>query len=101
MKASVFQTLAFFGLAGRITCFGFTKVANIDMSKSALTTGRLNHRINNISTDNVTFMPYNILKDLFAENCPQFVYKEQLSNSLDFPSADDERALKCLLFQKC
>ncbi|MCF6339190.1 MAG: class I SAM-dependent methyltransferase [Sulfurimonas sp.] len=37
-------------------------VSNIDMSKNALTTGRLNHHINNIDTKNVSFLPYNILK---------------------------------------
>ncbi len=142
---------------------GASEVVNVDMSKGALTTGRTNHRINDISTDNVTFMPYNILKswgrikrkgpydiiiidpptfqkgsfaadkdyakilrklpelasadctilaalnspdhdtsflkNLFTENCPQFAYKERLANSPNFPSADEERSLKCLLFQ--
>lgn len=38
------------------------KVVNVDMSKPALTTGRENHRINDLDTKNVEFMPYNILK---------------------------------------
>ena len=38
------------------------KSVNVDMSKSALNTGRQNHRINNLDTKNVHFMPYNILK---------------------------------------
>ena len=41
---------------------GAKSVSNIDMSKSALTTGRTNHHINNIDTYNVKFSPYNILK---------------------------------------
>lgn len=39
-----------------------SKVVNVDMSKSALTTGRENHRINDLDTKKVKFMPYNILK---------------------------------------
>lgn len=41
---------------------GAKKVVNVDMSKGALSTGRTNHRINNLDTKNVQFMPYNILK---------------------------------------
>ncbi len=41
---------------------GAKSVTNVDMSKSALTAGRENHRINGISTENINFMPYNILK---------------------------------------
>jgi len=37
-------------------------VTNIDMAKNALTTGRTNHHINNISTSNIKFWPHNILK---------------------------------------
>lgn len=39
-----------------------SKVVNVDMSKGALTQGRKNHHINNLSTKNIEFMPYNILK---------------------------------------
>lgn len=38
------------------------KVVNIDMAKGALTTGRVNHRLNNHDTKKVKFLPYNILK---------------------------------------
>ena len=41
---------------------GAKSVTNVDMSKSALTAGRENHRINGIGTENINFMPYNILK---------------------------------------
>ena len=41
---------------------GAFKVVNVDMSKSALTIGRENHRINNLDTKKVKFMPYDILK---------------------------------------
>lgn len=37
-------------------------VSNIDMSKNALSTGRVNHHINNLDTRDVSFHPYNILK---------------------------------------
>jgi len=37
-------------------------VVNVDMSKGALTQGRANHHLNNLSTKDVQFMPYNILK---------------------------------------
>jgi 23S rRNA (cytosine1962-C5)-methyltransferase len=39
-----------------------SSVVNMDMSKSALSIGRENHRINNLSTANVKFYPHNILK---------------------------------------
>lgn len=41
---------------------GAKQVVNVDMSKGALSTGRENHRINNLDTKNVKFLPYNILK---------------------------------------
>ena len=41
---------------------GASHVVNVDMSKGALSVGRENHRLNKLSTDEVTFMPYNILK---------------------------------------
>lgn len=41
---------------------GASKVVNVDMSKAALTIGRENHRINNLDTKKVKFMPYDILK---------------------------------------
>lgn len=143
---------------------GADYVVNVDMSKSALSTGRENHRINCQSTENVSFMPYNILKSwgrikkkgpydliiidpptlqkgsfvadkdyvkilrklselssddcivlsalnspdhdtdflkqLFAENCPDFSYEFRLDNSAEFPSLDYERSLKCLIFKR-
>ncbi len=41
---------------------GAKTVSNIDMSKGALSTGRINHHLNNIDTKGVSFLPYNILK---------------------------------------
>ena len=41
---------------------GANHVVNVDMSKGALSVGRENHRLNNLPTSDVTFMPYNILK---------------------------------------
>lgn len=39
-----------------------TSVVNVDMNKNVLTMGRENHRLNELNTKNVEFMPYNILK---------------------------------------
>lgn len=54
------------------TLGGAEKVTNVDMSKSALSTGRENHHINAISTSNIDFMPYNILKSFsrIKKNAP-------------------------------
>jgi len=41
---------------------GASKVSNIDMSKGALSTGRLNHHLNDLEMKGVSFHPYNILK---------------------------------------
>ncbi|MEA2017113.1 MAG: class I SAM-dependent methyltransferase [Campylobacterota bacterium] len=41
---------------------GAISVTNIDMAKSALSTGRANHHLNNFDTYNVKFYPHNILK---------------------------------------
>ncbi|MEA3288741.1 MAG: class I SAM-dependent methyltransferase [Campylobacterota bacterium] len=51
---------------------GAIKVTNVDMAKGALTTGRENHHINDISTYNIQFMPYNILKSFsrIKKNAP-------------------------------
>lgn len=38
------------------------QVVNVDMAKGALSTGRVNHHLNNLDTKKVKFMPYNILK---------------------------------------
>lgn len=41
---------------------GAKQVVNVDMAKGALTIGRENHRVNNLDTKKVKFLPYNILK---------------------------------------
>ncbi|WP_418186714.1 class I SAM-dependent methyltransferase [Aliarcobacter lanthieri] len=43
---------------------GASKVVNVDMSKPSLSIGRENHRINNLDTKIVKFLPYNILKSI-------------------------------------
>ena len=143
---------------------GAHAVVNVDMAKGALSTGRDNHRFNDLDIRGCRFMPYNILKswsrikkagpydliiidppsfqrgsfaatsdyvkiikrldqlatenctvlsalnapelntdfikDLFKENAPDFVYVKRLENMESFPSSDDERSLKNLIFQK-
>lgn len=41
---------------------GARSVVNVDMSKSALSSGKANHALNNIDTRGISFLPYNILK---------------------------------------
>lgn len=41
---------------------GADSVVNVDMSKRVLTTGRDNHRVNNLERRGTRYMPYNILK---------------------------------------
>jgi 23S rRNA (cytosine1962-C5)-methyltransferase len=41
---------------------GAISVVNMDMAKGALSTGRINHQLNNLDTKNVKFYPHNILK---------------------------------------
>jgi len=49
-----------FSLAAK---FGKAKeVVNVDMSKSALSTGKANHALNKLDPRGVSFLPYNILK---------------------------------------
>lgn len=143
---------------------GAASVVNVDMNKNVLTTGRENHRLNNLDTKKVQFMPYNILKswsrirkagpydliiidppsfqkgsfaatsdyakiirrlhefaapectvlaalnapeldtafikDLFCENAPEFRYIKRLENLESFPTNDEERNLKNLIFKK-
>ena len=143
---------------------GARAVVNVDMAKGALSTGRDNHRFNDLDIRGCRFMPYNILKswsrikkagpydliiidppsfqrgsfaatsdyvkiikrldqlaaenctvlsalnapelntdfikDLFKENAPDFVYVKRLENMESFPSSDNERSLKNLIFQK-
>lgn len=139
-------------------------VTNVDMSKNSLSKGRENHHLNNLSTKNVSFMPYNILKsfsrikknapydiiiidpptlqkgsfeakndyrkiikklnqlasnqclvlaclnspnldesfliDLFKKEAPQFIFKKRLENLKEFPTIDEQRTLKNLVFIK-
>lgn len=143
---------------------GAKSVVNVDMSRSALTTGRENHRLNELDPKSSQFMPYNILKSwsrirkagpyemiiidppsfqkgsfaatndyekiirrlkemaaeectvlsalnapeldtgfikrLFRENAPEFKFAGRLDNMESFPSSDDERSLKNLIFKK-
>lgn len=143
---------------------GADSVVNVDMAKGALSTGRDNHRLNDIDIRGCRFMPYNILKSwsrirkagpyemiiidppsfqrgsfaatndyvkiikrleqlaaqkcivlsalnapelesdfiktLFAEHAPEFKFIKRLENLETFPSSDEERALKNLIFQK-
>ena len=143
---------------------GADRVVNVDMAKGALSTGRDNHRLNDLDIRGCRFMPYNILKswsrikkagpydmiiidppsfqrgsfaatsdyekiikrldqlaaenctvlsalnapelgtdfikELFQENAPEFTYVKRLENLSSFPSSDDERSLKNLIFQK-
>ncbi|NHN36276.1 methyltransferase [Pseudomaricurvus alcaniphilus] len=41
---------------------GAAAVVNVDMSRAALGRGRDNHRLNGLGTDNIDFLPLNILK---------------------------------------
>ena len=139
-------------------------VVNIDMAKNALSTGRENHRINNLDTKKVKFMPLNILKswsrikkfapydiiiidppsfqkgsfaatkdyekiikrldelannscivlaclnapeldeefikDIFSRNAPDFVFERRLANLDEFPSNDEQKSLKNLIFMR-
>ena len=143
---------------------GARSVVNVDMAKAALSTGRDNHRFNNLDIRGCRFMPYNILKSwsrirkagpyemiiidppsfqrgsfaasndyvkiikrlnelasencivlsalnapeldthfikaLFQEHAPNFSYIKRLDNVEDFPSKDNEKSLKNLIFQK-
>jgi len=142
---------------------GASKVVNVDMAKGALSQGRENHRLNNLDTKKVQFMPYNILKswsrikksgpydiiiidppsfqkgsfaaskdyekiikklsslsseectilsclnapeldtdfikDIFEEHAPVFKFEERLANLDTYPSLDEEKSLKNLIFK--
>jgi 23S rRNA (cytosine1962-C5)-methyltransferase len=141
-----------------------SQVVNVDMSKGALSNGRVNHHLNNLDTKKVKFLPLNILKSwsrikkfapydvividppsfqkgsfaatkdyekiikrlnelasedcivisclnapeldcefikqLFAKNAPEFKYIKRLDNLKTFPSLDEEKSLKNLIFKK-
>ncbi len=143
---------------------GARQVVNVDMAKGALTTGRVNHHLNDLDTKKVKFLPYNILKswsrikkdapydiiiidppsfqkgsfaatkdyekiikrldqlaaddcivlsclnapeldttfikELFAKNAPEFKYERRLSNLDSFPTNNDEKSLKNLIFKR-
>ncbi|MDA7816627.1 class I SAM-dependent methyltransferase [Sulfurimonas sp.] len=57
---NLFSYTCAFSIAAKLG--GAIKVSNIDMSKGALSTGRVNHQLNDINTKGVSFAPYNILK---------------------------------------
>ena len=57
---NLFSYTCAFSIASKMG--GARSVSNIDMSKGALTTGRINHHLNNLETKGISFLPYNILK---------------------------------------
>lgn len=57
---NLFSYTCAFSLAASLG--GAAKVSNIDMSKGALSTGRVNHHLNDLDTKGISFHPYNILK---------------------------------------
>jgi len=143
---------------------GANSVVNIDMSKSALSSGKTNHSINNLDPRGVSFLPYNILKsfsnikkkapydliiidpptfqrgsfeatkdyqkiisrleqiasedaivlaclnapeldstfiiNMIEELAPSFKFIKRLENVAEFASAEEERSLKNLVFQR-
>ena len=140
------------------------QVVNVDMAKGALSTGRVNHHLNEQDTKKVKFLPYNILKswsrikkyapydiiiidppsfqkgsfaatsdyikivkrlnqlagedclilsclnapeldtkfmkDLFKENASEFRFEKRLKNLVTFPTNNEEKTLKNLIFKK-
>ncbi len=143
---------------------GADQIVNVDMSKGALSIGRENHRINNLDTKKVNFLPYNILKswnrikkyapydiiiidppsfqkgsfaatndyskiikrldtlaskdcivlsclnapeldtgfikNIFKENAPDFIFEKRLDNLDTFPTDNEEKTLKNLIFKR-
>lgn len=88
---------------------GASKVVNVDMAKGALTIGRENHHLNNLTTKNIKFMPYNILKswsrikkegpyDLIIIDPPSF-QKGSFAASSDYLKI--VKRLKQLASEKC
>ncbi|WP_345974333.1 class I SAM-dependent methyltransferase [Sulfurimonas sp. HSL3-7] len=65
-------------------------------------------RLNELAAENCTVLSAlnapeldtAFIKDLFRENAPEFTFVERLENMESFPSSDDERSLKNLIFQK-
>jgi 23S rRNA (cytosine1962-C5)-methyltransferase len=94
---------------------GAKSVTNVDMSKGALSVGRENHHLNDISTKNINFMPYNILKsfsrikknspyDIIIIDPPSFQKGsfeatkdyEKIIKKLDLLASEDCTILSCL-----
>ena len=94
---------------------GAQEVVNVDMSKPSLTLGRVNHRINDLDTKKVKFMPHNILKswnkikksgpyDIIVIDPPSFQKGsfeatndyEKIIKRLDELGCDDCTVLACL-----
>ena len=46
---------------------GAKRIVNIDMNKSVLKTGLINHQINNLSTKNISFLQHNALKSNYKK----------------------------------
>jgi 23S rRNA (cytosine1962-C5)-methyltransferase len=57
---NLFSYTCAFSVAAKLG--GALSVSNIDMSKSALSSGKANHHLNKIDPRGVSFLPYNILK---------------------------------------
>jgi len=57
---NLFSYTCTFSLAAKFG--GAYEVVNVDMSKSALKSGMINHSLNNIDPRGVSYLPYNILK---------------------------------------
>ena len=65
-------------------------------------------RLDQLATENCTVLSAlnapeldtAFIKDLFSENAPDFTYVKRLENLESFPSDDEERSLKNLIFQK-
>jgi len=57
---NLFSYTCAFSIAAKLG--GAKNVSNIDMSKGALSSGLINHHLNDIDTKGVSFLPYNILK---------------------------------------
>ncbi len=53
-----------------------------------------------LSALNAPELDTGFIKTLFKENAPEFTYVKRLENMESFPSDDDERSLKNLIFQK-
>lgn len=91
------------------------KIVNVDMAKNALNIGRLNHRINNLDTKDIKFLPHNILKswgklkkegpyDVIVIDPPSFQKGsfaatkdyEKIVKRLDEMTCDESTIISCL-----